>query len=153
MPAFCQAIAQGCCQGVKSVRFFYREKTRTDCVSALIGALEIDGALPVLAVMSVLCYLGPGGIPRLARALANGTAPQLQDFHIENCENNDLEALADMMEARARFPSCKGLKVFDAGPYWFEDALPGTRIRLLRALLPSVKYLPSHLIRADFSRG
>jgi hypothetical protein len=44
MPAFCQAIVQGCCQGVECMTFFYHEEMRPESVSALVGALEIVAA-------------------------------------------------------------------------------------------------------------
>lgn len=112
MQAFCLAIAQGCCQGVECVELLYWEETRPESVSALIGALEIDGALPMLRRLSVNLYRPPGAILQLARALARGTPPLLTDLTIEYCETNDLEALADMMEARARLPGCQRLRDF-----------------------------------------
>lgn len=48
-----------------------------------------------------------------------------------------------MMEARVRLPGCKRLELFvSGGTCWSDPALLATQIRLLRALLPSVKELP-----------
>jgi len=145
VPAFSQAIFQGCCQDVECMIFLYREETRPECGGALIGALEIDGVLLILWGLSVHCHLSPGAIPQLARALARGTAPQLTDLSIDYCGDSDLEALADMMEVRARLPNCKGLERFvgdSRRSCWFDETAQATRIRLVRALLPSVQYLP-----------
>ena len=103
--------------------FFYHEEMRPESVSTLVGALEIDGALPTLRRLAVNCHLPPGAIPQLARALARGTAPQLTDLDISNCEDSDFEALADMMEARASLSDCKRLECFrgDSRIYWFDE--------------------------------
>lgn len=49
-----------------------------------------------------------------------------------------------MVEARARIAACPGFECVDGmGDRWFDHATLETRIRLLRALLPSATELPS----------
>ena len=100
---------------MESIRFDFGE-TRPESVAALIAAFETDGALPALKDLCLECKLGPGAIPRLARALASGKAPLLTDLSIYYCNDSDLDALADMMEARARLHGCRGLDFFHGGP-------------------------------------
>jgi len=56
-----------------------------------------------------------------------------------------------MMEARSRIPGCKGLEHIEGnGENWFDKASIATRLRLLRALLPSATHLPDFTWRDDF---
>ena len=49
-----------------------------------------------------------------------------------------------MVEARARIPACPGFEyIDDEKRYWFDQVTQETQIRLLSALLPSIKYLPT----------
>ena len=52
-----------------------------------------------------------------------------------------------MIEARARLPECKRLEYFalQDGWCWFDEVWPATQVRLLRALLPSLKKLNTSL--------
>ena len=48
----------------------------------LVGALEVDGALPALRKMRIDGVQTPGALTLLAKALATGIAPQLQELVI-----------------------------------------------------------------------
>ena len=130
-------------------------------LNLLAGALEVEGALSALRILDVGCGLNRDGISKLARALKEGTSPLLQELrfgwdaapHIEELPRNfptptenDLLALADMVEARANIPGCERLKILGGNPpWWLHDGSLPTLCRLLRALLPSAKALP-HLM-------
>lgn len=109
----------------------------------LAGVLEVEGALPALRSLTIGFPLTPGVPAKLARALARGAAPALQhlnfQFLVENDE--DLNPLADMVEARARLAGCCRLQTFEANKIWLEYGSLPTRTRLLRALLPSLHKL------------
>ena len=103
IPAFCQAIVQDCCRRVEAVhlRIWYPALTQEES-DLLAQALEKDGALRALKIH---CSLAHGGYSKFARALARGTAPQLQDLSFSFLGNtDDMDAVADMLEARARIP-------------------------------------------------
>lgn len=111
----------------------------------LTGALGVDGALAKLVTLDIDYTLSPGSLPSLTTVLADGAAPLLQHFYFNatDCTEDDPESIADMVEARARIPACPGFECIDGkGDDWFDDATLETRIRLLHALLPSVKELP-----------
>lgn len=116
--------------------------------------------LPALRILDVDvgCRLNRGGISKFARTLKEGTSPLLQELRfgwdaallIEELPRNfpkptenDLVALADMVEARANIPGCERLKILQGSPQcWLYDGSAPTLCRLLRALLPSAKALP-----------
>lgn len=77
-------------------------------------------------------------------ALASDTAPRLEKIHFNGVRLNDadLDAIAAMLEARARIVGCKRIECLKYSQGDFDRASLATRIRLLRALLPSVKELP-----------
>lgn len=113
----------------------------------LAGALQVEGALPYLRTLYVNYTFSYDNahFSTLVRVLAGGIAPSLEKFYFNEAGFNedDYSSLADMVEARARIPECKGLERIDGnGDDWFDEASLKTRIRLLRALLPSVKALP-----------
>lgn len=144
LPAFLQAIAQGCCRGVEMIAlksfFIAVAEERLDI---LARALEVDGALPA-QTLSVTFYSTPGVLCRLTRALVGGALPILQHFRLTQAKITDDDRFleADMLERRARIPGCRGLKLFAANhDTWFDDTSPVTKILLLRALLPSLIHL------------
>jgi hypothetical protein len=155
LPALCHAIAQGCCRTIKVIDLFLygqRPLLTEDRVSVLAGAIETNGALPMLKRLSVGCPLTFGSISKLARALAAGTAPEVQelcfDTRLKRVDESgpngeDLDSIADMLEARARIPGCKKLQYLGMNYNCFDRASLATQLRLLRLLLPSVKTLPS----------
>ena len=113
----------------------------------------MDGALTSLRIRDVAYKLSPGHMFTLTRVLANGIAPSLEKFyfHERGFNEDDVSSLADMVEARARIPECKGLKHIDGnGEVWFDKASLATRVRLLRALLPFAAYLSIFTGRLDF---
>lgn len=75
--------------------------------------------------------------------MIGGRLPLLEDFQVyqEDITVRDLDAAADMLEARVQIPGCKKFSTFEAGRKWINRASPGTQIRLLRVLLPSLKEL------------
>jgi hypothetical protein len=146
----CQAIVQSCCE---EVEFLFLNGSDEGSIMTqqgldlLAGALEADGALPKLRVLVIACALPPGGLSKLAIALAGGTAPSLRIFHFDatECNEDDLGSIADMLESRALIPSCKKLDslVGLGNDHCFDEATLETEIRLLRALLPFTKALPA----------
>ena len=66
--------------------------------------------------MLTLPWINQGVSPPLARALASGAAPALRSFNVSmgNVEE-DLEALAAMLEERAQRPACCRLEKISAG--------------------------------------
>ena len=104
-------------------------------------ALQTEGALLSLRTLNVHDHRGVGLLSQLAIALMGGTAPQLQEIIISgNVSNSDLEAVAHMLEARARNPGWEGLHFFSK---WVNNApiILETQPRLLRVLLPSLRKL------------
>lgn len=82
----------------------------------------------------------------LTRALAGGALPLLEVFHViqNNVTDDDLNLVADMVETRTHIPGCRGLKEFYTNDWLHRaSAVTGSRLRLLRALLPSLKISPS----------
>jgi hypothetical protein len=140
IPALCQLIIQGCCRGIESITLAARSLTRM-CPIDLAPAFSVEGALPALKCLCITFDLTPGALTQLAKALAKGTAPQLQELVISNADDLEFEAFADMIEARARLPECKRLEKFglEYGWCWFDKVWPATQVRLLRALLPSLE--------------
>lgn len=115
-----------------------------ECLSCLAGVLDADGNLPALTTLELNFKL-------LARALTGGAAPRLQRFSFNEtgCTENDVNSITDMVEAHARIPGCNSFTYLDSNfdesgedSVWFDQASIATRIRLLRALLPSVEDLP-----------
>jgi len=153
IPAFCQAIVQGCCRGVERIYLSEGETVMTQAhLNLLAGALEVNGALVRLSTLQVYCTL-PRGLSMLARVLAGGTAPLLQDLYFDASGSNktDMTSIADMIEARARIPGCKRIGNIDGKDcHWFEAVPRPTQIRMLRGLLPSAKVLPAFTWRRAF---
>lgn len=146
----CQAVVQGCCRELEALVLYESEKESIltqKGLDLLSGAFEADGALPKLRILVLSFVLQPGGLSKLPKALAGGTAPLLQKFlfNATECNEDDLASIADMLEARALIPSCKILESLEGigNDHWFDDATLETKIRLLRALLPIAKELPA----------
>lgn len=155
IPAFSQAIAQGCCRGVESMLFkvgeFEGPPVDQTHLNSLIGALEVDGALPALKKLVVNFPSTPTRhvVAKLAEALVGGTLPLLEHLEI-GCDDmpsrcftdKDCVMLANMAERRALIPGCRGLTFFCSTEtcFWLEHGT-SAEIRLLRALLPSLKNL------------
>lgn len=91
------------------------------------------------------------GIPKVAGALATGTAPQLAEFHVgefEDVNDWEVEPIADMLKRRAIICGCKKLERLEWEFLWhcgFGATSLDTQIRFLRALLPSVTALPEFM--------
>ena len=146
IPALCLAIVQGCCRGAtKRINLFEGANVMTQAhLNLLAGAPEVDGALAKLRTLQVYGTL-PGGIPVMARVLAGGAAPVLRRFFFDDTGSTegDMLFLADIIEARARIPGCERLQVIDGkNRNWLDEVPRPTRIRLLRALLPTSIKLP-----------
>ena len=118
----------------------------------LAGALEVDGTLPALKKLVIKFRSTPRVLAKLAEALVGGALPLLEhlDLYQNDLTDDDLNLVADMVEKRARIPGCQQLKTFEVNYGWLREASP-VKIRLLRALLPSLKSL-SGFVRwhADF---
>lgn len=120
---------------------------REEHLDVLAGALALNGVLPALRILTV-DGLTKDTMGKLARPLAGGALPQLEVVSLSiKYDKRVLDALADALEARTRLPGCKGLGTFlcdfDLEYFWLGDEFPlATRVRLLRALLPSICHLP-----------
>lgn len=82
----------------------------------------------------------------MSRALQGGAAPVLQHLLIRGydfnygCSDDVWYAIADMVEARASLPGCTRFESFDVN-CWLDKAPLEEMIRIMRALLPSIKEL------------
>lgn len=103
----------------------------------------MEGALPALKTLTVDFPLTPGVTSMLARALRKGAIPALQHLQIGFLRetDEDLSSLADMVEARVKIHGCQGLKTFVTREGWLDHGSLSTRVRSLRALLPSLHEL------------
>jgi len=112
----------------------------------------LDGALPVLRSLWINFGKTPGALPKVARALASGTSPLLEEFILswDDVSDNDSKIIANMLEARASILGCKGLESFIGNNGWFNRATLAIQIRLLRMLLPSIKELPAFTCNPAF---
>jgi len=98
-----------------------------------------------------MCEGTRGVLCELASALIGGASPQLQELSLTTeFDDSELEFLADLLEARARTPGCKRLERFEGYEGWLDEAPLPARIRILRALLPSVKDLEQFEWRHGF---
>lgn len=145
IPALSQAIVQGCCRNVEKTDLSIWEGDalmEEEELDLLAYAFEKESALRALKELRVGCMLAPGALSRLAKSLIHGAAPQLQilNFFFANATGEDMDSVADMLEACARIPGCARLERFE-GIHWDRhvsvDALP----RILCALLPSIREL------------
>jgi len=99
LPAFCQAIVNGCCHGVTFLRLVERNCTFTkQGMSLLAGALEENETLPMLRRLHITnnhaCVLSV-----VARTLAVGAVPQLQELVLDTrLDDNDLETFVYMIK-------------------------------------------------------
>ena len=120
-------------------------------LNILTGALEVDGALPALKklVFDFPSIPTPHVVAKLAEALIGGALPLLEHLEIGIDKDpspvftdEDCVMLANMAERRALIPGCRGLTFFNSSGLcpWLERGTPA-EIRLLRALLPSLKNL------------
>ena len=107
-------------------------------LQSLRTAMQVPGALQILGVLSIylderICF---PTIELFAVALASGAAPSLRELVLEleyaEFEDEAIEALATMFEARAQRPACRGLEVFKC------DGRVVGNSQLMRALLPFV---------------
>jgi len=85
--------------------------------------------------------LKPNALSGLIRALGGGSAPFLQQlfWYLGEAFDDELAAIADMLETRARFPWCAAIEQFEIDGRWFNDASLEMRVRMLRVLMPSVE--------------
>jgi len=102
LPALCQAILQGCCPNLEVASFPFHHNTVLEIRLALLaGAFEADQTLPLFNTLQYRGSSGCNTVPLLARALARGMAPQLQELIVRisrNASELELEAFADMLE-------------------------------------------------------
>lgn len=135
IPALCEAIAQGCCRRAERISLGSGCETLTlEQESLLAAALGLEGALPALTTLRVDYQLTPNGLSNLARALMEGTAPQLRDLSIGRSglfdEKYDMVSFANMLEARASIPGCAGFESLHVNNcLWFHNASLETQIR------------------------
>lgn len=154
-PGIFQAIAQGYCRGVEMITLIPSSMLEVDgkCLNTLAEALQVDGALPALKTFDIILPNTPSFLLKLARALMGGAVPLLEHWNLRqrSVTGEDMNTLADMLEARAGIPNCQRLQTFDANfGSWLDNASPDTQIRLLRALLPSLKELGKFQWNAAF---
>lgn len=162
IPPFCQAVVGGCCQKLEKFDFVLGSGRRNvemsqEYLSLLTEAMGSDGALPALRTFSFYSPHTRNVLSRLAEALVGDALPNLREMSMNICyDGNELECIADMLEARARAelgglsggerPGCKGLERFEGRSGrrpWFDKTSLAMQVRLLRVLLPSLKELPS----------
>jgi hypothetical protein len=138
-----QAIAKGWCRGVQCITLSVQgSEVDEDCLDILIGAIAVDGALPALKEIDFYSLHSILFLSKLARALKGGALPLLEKLRVsqKSVTEEDSKALADMVEARAGIPGCRQLQILDANlGSWLDGTSPSTQIRLVRALLPSLK--------------
>lgn len=87
---------------VLSLAFIIPDSTTLGQVRSLTCAFHVPGTLQGLQTLRLL-PTHPGMIPPLARALASGAAPFLHSLELSDgpsIKNDDMEALAAMLEAR-----------------------------------------------------
>jgi hypothetical protein len=120
IPAFSQAIAEGCCRGVESMLFDvgeYGDPPMTH-LNILTWALEVDGALPALKklVVNFRSIPTPYVVAKLAEALVGGALPLLEHLEIGMDDkatmcftDEDCVMLENMAERRALIPGCRGM--------------------------------------------
>ncbi len=65
----------------------------------------------------------------------------MYDHALEDFEEEEVESLIAMLEARAQRPACRGLEKLEAANLTGSGIPEAPRTRLLRTLLPSVKEL------------
>lgn len=148
IPAFSQAIAYGCCRGVRSIHICdVSSVNHEEHLSILAEAIRVDGALPVLKVFSVSFSSTPRVLSKLTEVLDGGALPLLEhlDMKQKGLTDDKVNLMADVMEKRAHIPDYHKLKTFDVRLdgnvfCWLNSTSPGTK-RLLRALLPSIQKL------------
>ena len=140
------------------------EKIPLTCLSTLAGLIA-EGALPVLESFYIyrsqergatgtgviMHGFQAGGCPLLImldvpipfyRTSVNANGQEVKEKDEEQTERN-MEALADPFEARAAAGNCQGLHYL--GSDWLSNGSTEVRIRLRRALLPSIKEFPTYL--------
>ncbi len=112
-------------------------------VRSLATAMVVPGALQSLEELCFVCYGAwqSGQISLLAGAMASGAAPLLRTLQVECVfgyfKDEDVEALAAMLEARAQLSTCRGLEQLHTFGVLDEARSLAMRCRLLRAFLPS----------------
>ena len=104
----------------------------------------MDGALAKLVTLDI-DYSWHVSLSSLTTVLASGAAPLIRSFYFNatGCNEEDLDSIADMLEARALIPACPGFECIDGKKrHWFDQDATETHVRLLCTLLPPVKELP-----------
>jgi hypothetical protein len=136
VPAFCDAIVQGCCRKVEAIRV-HASNEPLESLQPLAAALQMEGALPSLRILEVSGF-SFDVLSQLPIALRGGAVPQLQELSGDFLDMR-LEILADMLEARARNPGCNGLHHVNTSSSCLERASLEMQLRLLCVLLPSIR--------------
>jgi len=72
-------------------------------LNLLAEALEVEGALARLTTIIIDCVLAPGELSHLTTVLGGGAAPSPKNFYFneEGFNDDDIRAIAEMLEARA----------------------------------------------------
>jgi hypothetical protein len=90
----------------------------------------VEGALAALRDLRIDFPLAPGGLAKLTGALKGGAAPLLERLYILLNEE-DMEFVLAMLEARSNVPGCARLKRFEGGKdsTWFDNSSAAMQIR------------------------
>ncbi len=147
LPALIINLAQGCLAQIEelTVELNLLEPATATHVRTLVSALEVPGALQAVEKLRLHPTTGwyAGMLPLLTRALASDAAPALRilDLKCAPSRDEDLEALAAMLEARAQRPACRSLDMLAAEWLMALRRPEAFRCRLLRAQLQTVRKL------------
>lgn len=143
IPMLCQVIAQGCCHRVGRI---YLDCDLTEGgLHILLGALKVDGAMPMLESLTASSPLTPEKVVEVTQSLTRGVVPHLKKIVFYGYSDAlTLESFSLALQIRATIPGCRGLEHCKVGSVWnwLDNASLETKTRFLRALLPSVKELP-----------
>jgi hypothetical protein len=137
-------MVQGCCRGVEWLGLRWEQAGMTQERSNLLaGALEVEGALAALTYLRIDFPLRPSKPAKLTGALKGGAAPHLEHLSILLNEEEDMEFVVAMLEARTKVPCCTSLKRFEGGKdsTWFDNASVAMQIRFWQILLWSMEEL------------
>ena len=127
----------GALQALQSLRFLTTTPWPDDGLITIVATRDDDS--PFLQTIS----WSRGMVPLLAGALASDAAPALRILALDSgsFQDEDLEALAAMLESRAARPACRGLDRIEASRLLCQSLAVGARCRVLQALLLTVTSL------------
>ena len=150
IPAVVDVIARGHFRHLRelTVMKLHDYLSFKDKLANLAAAMQVPGALQALECLRLERHaIQPEVLPLLAGALAGGAAPNLRllDLGGGALIDEDAEALAAMLEARAQRPACRRLEMLKAEGLLDEEIEEAPRCRVVRALLPTILEL-EHLV-------